>query len=362
MTLWLRDETKKFEQRSALSPESAKVLIQNGINVVVEKSQNRIFSDNLYQQIGCTLAESQSWKTQAPTEAYILGLKELPNETMALKHKHIYFAHAYKNQNGAAQLLKRFKNGKGQLLDLEYLVDDNLKRIAAFGYWAGFVGAAVGLEILLKLYLSEDLKTYQLKSYKNKNNLLEHLKILLQKVKNKTTNKKIKALIIGSSGRCGTGAKDLLQSLDINPTGWGPKDTKDKGLFKEILDQDLFLNCVFVTKKIPAFLSTDFLNQQKTQCNLKVISDVSCDPTGPYNPLPLYDKESNFDKPIHFLNYKNTKLHLSAVDHLPSVLPTESSKDFSLQLLSHLLSFLSQKEEKVFAKAIKLFKQKTEFI
>ena len=45
------------------------------------------------------------------------------------------FGHAYKGQDGANKLLGKFKNGGGALYDLEYLLDKNNLRIAAFGYW-----------------------------------------------------------------------------------------------------------------------------------------------------------------------------------------------------------------------------------
>lgn len=359
--LWLRDEVKKFEYRSALSPQSTKVLIQNGIEVVVEKSINRIFDNKLYADVGCKLVEAGSWKKQDPKNIYILGLKELEDEAMPLKHKHIYFAHAYKNQTGADKLLQRFKIGGGELLDLEYLIDKNNKRIAAFGYWAGFVGAAVGLEILLKQLLSQDLTKHQLTSYKNQNYLLDHLKELLRQVEVKKISKAslTKVLIIGARGRCGTGATNLLKTLNIQPNLWGLKDTMGRGLFKEILEHHLLLNCVFVKSNISPFLDIDFLNQQTSGCKLKVISDVSCDPSGSYNPLPLYNKENTFKKPIHFLSYKNMNLNLTAVDHLPSVLPRESSEDFSSQLLGPLVSFLlGIDKEGIFARASQLFKEK----
>lgn len=363
--LWLRDEVKKFEYRSALSPESAKALIQNGIEVIVEKSTNRIFHDKLFADMGCSLVEAGSWKTQAPKEAYILGLKELKEETLPLKHKHIYFAHAYKNQNGTDKLLQRFKVGGGELLDLEYLVDKNSRRVAAFGYWAGFVGAAVGLEILLKQFLLQDLKNYQLISYKNQDHLLNHLKNLLQQVEDKKIIKTslIKVLTIGANGRCGRGSRDLLKIFNIQPKLWGPQDTAGRGPFKEILDHHLLLNCVFIKKSIPPFLTTDFLTQQSSDYKLQVISDVSCDPTGPYNPLPLYNKESTFKEPVHFLTYANRNLSLMAVDHLPSVLPKESSEDFSSQLLDPLISLFSDEGRgEVFTRAAKLFQEKIQFI
>ena len=56
------------------------------------------------------------------------------------------FGHAYKGQPAGQILLKRFKAGGGTLYDLEYLVDEAGRRVAAFGYWAGFAGAAISLK------------------------------------------------------------------------------------------------------------------------------------------------------------------------------------------------------------------------
>ena len=42
--------------------------------------------------------------------------------------------------------LRRFRDGGGTLYDLEYLTDENGRRMAAFGYWAGYAGAAVSLK------------------------------------------------------------------------------------------------------------------------------------------------------------------------------------------------------------------------
>ncbi len=42
--------------------------------------------------------------------------------------------------------LRSFARGGGTLLDLEFLQDEKGRRLAAFGYHAGFAGAALALE------------------------------------------------------------------------------------------------------------------------------------------------------------------------------------------------------------------------
>ena len=92
---------------------------------------------------GAELVPAGSW-TSADPGVVIVGIKELPDDPAALPHRHVFFGHAYKGQQGADELLARFAAGGGELLDLEYLVDERGRRVVAFGYWAGFVGAALG--------------------------------------------------------------------------------------------------------------------------------------------------------------------------------------------------------------------------
>lgn len=56
-----------------------------------------------------------------------------------MKHTHIQFAHCYKGQGGWENVLARFPQGGGTLYDLEFLENDEKRRIAAFGYHAGQV-------------------------------------------------------------------------------------------------------------------------------------------------------------------------------------------------------------------------------
>ncbi|KAI0682188.1 hypothetical protein BC835DRAFT_1424306 [Cytidiella melzeri] len=74
----------------------------------------------------------------------ILGLKELPESDELLPHTHVQFAHGYKQQAGWSLVLARFYNGGGTLYYLEFLQDESGRRVAAFGFHAGFAGAAAG--------------------------------------------------------------------------------------------------------------------------------------------------------------------------------------------------------------------------
>ena len=48
-SFWLRCETKQFERRAALTPTTAKKLIDAGFEIVVERDDQRIFNDAEYE-------------------------------------------------------------------------------------------------------------------------------------------------------------------------------------------------------------------------------------------------------------------------------------------------------------------------
>ena len=46
---WLRCEKKLFERRAALTPTTARKLIESGFKIYVERDQQRIFEDSEYE-------------------------------------------------------------------------------------------------------------------------------------------------------------------------------------------------------------------------------------------------------------------------------------------------------------------------
>jgi saccharopine dehydrogenase (NAD+, L-lysine-forming) len=93
-----------------------------------------------------TLIEEGAYKS-APKDRIIIGLKELPEDEFPLEHTFVHFAHCYKQQGGWEKVLARFPRGGGTLYDLEFLQDTTGRRVAAFGYHAGFVGAALAIKV-----------------------------------------------------------------------------------------------------------------------------------------------------------------------------------------------------------------------
>ncbi len=351
--IWLRAETKPQEQRTALTPDNARQLIDAGFKVTIEVSPQNIFKDEEYKKLNCDMAKSGAW-VNAPVDAIILGLKELPEAQFSLVHKHIYFAHAYKEQQGWQALLSRFKTGRGELFDLEYLVDENDRRIAAFGYWAGFAGAALGISAWITQQTENAPPLQNIKAYNNKQFLESELCDKLAKIM-----KKPKVMVIGAKGRSGSGAVDLARALNLDIVEWDLTETQDCGPFPEINQQDILVNCVFINEDLPPFITPELLAQ--TDRKLSVITDISCDPYGSYNPLPIYQHCTSFKTPCLHLIKGDNPLDLIAIDHLPSLLPKESSEDYGQQLVKHLLT-LNDQTQGVWPKALDIFQAKTALI
>ncbi|KZT74771.1 saccharopine dehydrogenase [Daedalea quercina L-15889] len=354
-SLWLRCETKEFERRAALTPVTSKKLIDAGFDIYVERDAQRIFDDAEFEAVGCKLVPNNSWPS-APTDIPIIGLKELPESDAPLPHTHIQFAHCYKRQAGWSSILARFHKGKGTLYDLEFLTDDSGRRVAAFGFHAGFAGAAAGALAYAAQKNGQTLG--QLEPYANEMAMVEAVKQALG-----GSGKGVKALVIGALGRCGGGAVDLFRKIGVEEDDifkWDMAETAKGGPFQEILDVDIFVNCIYLSSSIPHFVTKEQLQAAGKNRRLSVVVDVSCDTTNPHNPIPIYDINTTFSHPTVPVDVgpENPPLSVISIDHLPTLLPREASEQFSSDLLPSLLELPNRETARVWTDAEKLYQEK----
>jgi saccharopine dehydrogenase (NAD+, L-lysine-forming) len=318
--LWIRHETRSTERRAPVVPADAARLVRHGLSVTVEESPQRAFPLAEYAAAGCSVTHPGSW-LDAPHDTVVLGLKELPDRPAALVHRHIYFGHAYKGQAGAGELLRRYACGGGELLDLEYLTDGAGRRLAAFGYWAGYAGAALAV-----LHYHGRLTAPLAPSTKHE------LDVTLR-----TANRSGAApasLVIGALGRCGRGARAALATAGIDPTCWDLDETRvlDR---PAVLAHDVLVNAVLTTNPTPPFLTPADVEDPARR--LSVVADVTCDNTSECNVLPIYRHNTSWQEPAQRL-HAAPPLDLVAIDNLPSLLPVEASVAFSAELTPCLLA------------------------
>lgn len=281
ITIHLRSETKPLEHRSALTPTTAKALVDAGYTLNVERSPVRIFDDAEFEKAGATLVEEGSW-VNAPTDHVILGLKELTEDDFPLKHNFIHFHHCYKRQEGWAQILSRYKQGGGKLYDLEFLEKEvapgRFVRVAAFGASAGFSGAALALRNWAWQLTNPGEPLPGVESYDNEDLLIADVKKSLGEGKAKA-GKLPRVLIIGALGRCGGGAVDLCRKVGLpeeNIVRWDMAETAKGGPFPEIVESDVFINCIYLSSALPApFVDLESLKSPNRQLSVVVSTFIS---------------------------------------------------------------------------------------
>lgn len=313
--LWLRHETAPTERRTPVVPADAASLVAAGTAVIVEESAQRAFPVHDYAAVGCAVVAAGSWP-DAPPDAVIVGLKEPASHPFALRHRHVFFGHAYKGQAGAARLLSRFVAGGGTLLDLESLTDEAGRRLAAFGAWAGYAGAALAV-LYHRGELPIPLRTMT----------RPELDQLLRR-----PAASARALVIGALGRCGRGACEALTTAGQQVTRWDMDETRQLDV-AALLDHDILVNAVYVTEPGPAFLTAADLDRAARERRLTVVSDVSCDVTSACNRLPINAQVTSWAQPVRRLRTAPRPLDVLAIDNLPSLLPKEASSAFSADLL-----------------------------
>jgi saccharopine dehydrogenase (NAD+, L-lysine-forming) len=176
----------------------------------------------------------------------------------------------------------------------------------------------------------------------------------------KVAGRRPTSLVLGALGRCGSGAVDLLEKIGCGEIKkWDLPETRDRpGPYPEIVESDIFVNCIYLSEPIPPFV--DLASLKSPNRKLSVVCDVSCDTTNPHNPIPIYDINTTFDKPTVDVQVEGDgpKLSVISIDHLPSALPRESSEAFSNNLLPSLLALKDRQTAPVWTGAYKLFQDK----
>jgi saccharopine dehydrogenase (NAD+, L-lysine forming) len=316
----VRAEVRPTERRAPVVPSDVGRLVEAGFRVTVEDSAQRAFDAASYVEAGATVVASGSW-VDAPDDVVVVGIKELPEEPAALRHRHVYFAHAFKGQSDAASVLRRFRAGGGTLSDIEYLTDPQGRRVVAFGYWAGYVGAALGV-----LHLAGALRTPLQPMGRH------DLDALLLAATERVAG--VRPVVTGARGRSGTGACDALGVAGLLPGRWDRQESSDLGN-QGLLDYDLLVNCVGIREPTPPFLTPGDLDAPR---RLSVVSDVTCDVTSDKNMVRVNDAITTWDEPVRTVRGgTGAALDVIAIDNLPSLLPREASIGFSEELTAQLL-------------------------
>jgi len=352
-TLWLRHETKAYEERVTVTPESAKQLMDK-FDVHVERSPTRIIKDQEYEKAGCTMEDTGSWAAlEKDDNLLIVGLKELAQDTFPIVNKHTYFAHVFKGQEGWQDVLERYSKGGGVIYDYEFLNNPEGKNVGAgMSPFAGFVGCAVAVRNWCHQQLNPGVPLAAVK-VSTKQELVDELRWLVDEVKAQGGHAPV-VMVMGALGRCGSGAVDCAVRAGLEVLKWDKDETAAGGPFPQILtDCDVFVNCILLQGSMPPFVTKELLDKTPKR-RLTSLGDVSCDPNSLNNPIPIYDSITSWEEPAKRV-LDDPALDVISIDNLPSVLALEASHAFAELLLPALLAY---PEEKGWVEAKKIFEEK----
>ena len=97
----IRHEDKyKMERRTAITPQHAKQLISQGLEILVESSPKRVFSDDEYTAIGAKVT------TDISSSDLVFGVKEMPIDYFEENKTYVFFSHTIKGQEYNMPLLQ----------------------------------------------------------------------------------------------------------------------------------------------------------------------------------------------------------------------------------------------------------------
>ena len=378
-----REDKSEWERRVPVTPQDASELQQeHGIQVVVQKSPTRAFTDDEFAQAGITTQDDLS---SCPV---ILGIKEVPKEQLEPDKAYVFFAHVIKGQPYNMPMLRRLLELGCTLIDYERVVDEKNRRLIFFGWHAGVAGMidtlwTLGQRLSWQGIANPFAMLRQTLEYKDLEEAKAALELVRARIESEGLPEELAPLTVGIAGygNVSRGAQeilDLLPTIDVEPEELGAIATstdfsrhhiykavfkewhmvepaaagqpfqlqdyydhpeKYKGVFEQYVPNlDVLVNAIYWTERYPRLVTKAYLRElfrgQETP-RLRVIGDISCDVEGA---IECTVKSTEPGTPVYIYNpvtggasdgHEGLGIAIMAVDILPAELPREASTDFS---------------------------------
>ncbi|HLS31809.1 MAG TPA: NAD(P)-dependent oxidoreductase [Flavobacteriaceae bacterium] len=351
------------ERRVVFSPEQLVELKEKHpeVEVVVEPSETRVFSDREYREKGFKISDNMS------DCDILIGVKEVPIHALIANKKYFFFSHTIKEQEYNRNLLRAILEKNITLYDHEVLTDSNNRRLVGFGRYAGIAGAYNGFRALglkeggFDLPKMETLHDFQ------------SVKEVLKKV---VLPRNFKILLTGR-GKVANGAKEILEALNIREVNVKEylNGDFDEAVFCQIhvldynkrrdgrqLDEtdfyrnpdeyvsdfmrfakttDYFITGHYYANDAPYLFTRE--DAKNKSFNISLIADISCDIDGPVASTirastiasPFYGYDPQREREVRFDT--DNAITVMAVDNLPCEIPKDASEGFGKMFLEHVV-------------------------
>ena len=360
----IREGKTPADNRVALTPAQCRWVHKNSsdIKMVAQHSTNRCFTDKEFERAGVEVREDMS------DCDILLGIKEVPVDTLILGKIYLFFSHTKKLQPHNQQLFKTILDKKISLIDYECLVHDDGQRVLGFGFFAGIVGAHNGMMAYGKRTGYFNLgSVHASKDYRTLIHTYFGLKL-----------PNIKVAITGS-GRVAHGVLEVMNLMgitEVEPDEYLERKfsypvyvqlkgadlythkelkTYKRDHFHEHPEQyrsrflpyskctDVLMNGVYWTENVPRLFE---LNDIDETFAIQTIADITDDEHGSV-PINLGDQSIN--DPVYGVDkitkektapYLHGSIDIMAVGNLPNELPRDASQYFGEQLIKYVLEDL----------------------
>lgn len=358
----IRESKQPADKRAPLTPQQCREIKNKfeEVDVVIESSPDRCFTDDAYRKEGIRVAENLN-------EAdIILGVKEVAIDKLIENKTYLFFSHTIKMQQHNRLMLRSILQKHITLIDYETLTWDAGNRIIGFGRFAGIVGTHHALRMW-------GLKTgtYQLKPahacadmealYKQ----YEHIQLTPVRV------------VLCGDGRVAHGSIEFMKKLKIHHVT--PEEflenTYDHPVYVQLRSEDYYvrkdgrewdksdfykhpedyrsafqpyyqkadvmINAVFWKPGIEPFFTKE--EMKRHDFRIQIISDITCDIPGPvpsslYNTTianPYYGYHPLLEQDI--APFGKETIDMQTIGNLPCELSVDASVEFGEQLIRHVL-------------------------
>ena len=361
----LREGKNPPDSRVALTPAQCKWLQKSfeQVQIVVQPSSTRCFSDLEYQRAGVSIQEDLS------DCEYIFGIKEVPIDQLIEQKTYLFFSHTKKLQPYNQALFRDVIKKRIRLIDYECLEHEDGQRIIGFGFFAGVVGAHNGMMAYGKRTKSFNLgRVYKQLSFRELIHSYFGLKIPPVKI------------AVTGSGRVAHGILEVMNLMGIHEVE--PSDYLKRQysypVYTHLKGADLFQNKLtggydreefhahherYKTRFKPYAYVTDVLMNgiyweqgmerlfEKEDVSdpgfrIVTIADISDDANGS---VPINLGDQSIEDPLYGVDrttfaktapYLPESVDVMAVGNLPNELPRDASRYFGEQLIKYILEDL----------------------
>lgn len=361
----IREGKIPADNRVALIPAQCKWIKEQypSVEICVESSPDRCFSDREYRQAGITVKDS------VEDCDLLLGIKEVPVKQLIPNKTYMFFSHTRKKQPYNRGLMQAILASNIRLIDYECLEHEDGQRIIGFGFFAGVVGAHNGMMAYgnrTGLYAME--RVYKQRSFREL--IHTYFGLRLPNVK----------IAVTGSGRVAHGILEIMNLMgihEVEPDDYlhrrfaYPVYTQLKGAdlyarrsdggysrhefhespqlyqckFLPYAEQtDILMNGVYWDQQVPRlFEKKDVANDNFI---IRTISDITDDADGS---VPINLGDQTIEDPVYGVDrqtlqktkpYLPNSIDVVAVGNLPNELPRDASRYFGEQLIKFVLDDL----------------------